>query len=187
MSEKENKPFQLSFSGLLKVAFQVKRTFMPKKSLIVISLALLTSIPTFAQEADGLKVTLGDIQFEVPGSFEERPDLAVASQLWAPGRFQFREGRAFYHPSSADILQVYSSDNPLVGLNHKKAQKKFLEDFGKDSKGGLQPILWRSLLTTNTAKWLAQPLPKDLLSLAKYYDTFWFLGASIYVWATQKV
>ena len=26
-----------------------------------------------------------------------------------------------------------------------------------------------------------------LLSLAKYYDTFWFLGASIYVWATQKV
>ena len=27
----------------------------------------------------------------------------------------------------------------------------------------------------------------NLLSLAKYYDTFWFLGASIYVWATQKV
>ena len=26
-----------------------------------------------------------------------------------------------------------------------------------------------------------------LLGLAKYYDTFWFLGASIYVWATQKV
>ena len=117
---------------------------MPKKSLIVISLALLTSIPTFAQEADGLTVTLGDIQFEVPGSFEERPDLAVASQLWAPGRFQFREGRAFYHPSSADILQVYSSDNPLVGLNHKKAQKKFLEDFGKDSKGGLQPLSRRT-------------------------------------------
>ena len=26
-----------------------------------------------------------------------------------------------------------------------------------------------------------------LLGPAKYYDTFGFLGASIYVWATQKV
>ena len=48
---------------------------------------------------------------------------------------------------------------------------------------------WGSEADRRLLRSLERRFPKlgDLLSLAKYYDTFWFLGASIYVWATQKV
>ena len=55
-----------------------------------------------------------------------------------------------------------------------------------DAYSGMTPTYnpFRDPLTGDLTR--TEPKP-DLLSLAKYYDTFWFLGASIYVWATQKV
>ncbi|MDA2929700.1 ankyrin repeat domain-containing protein [Acidobacteria bacterium AH-259-O06] len=125
--------------------------------------------------SERLTVTLDGIHVELPGSFQERPELAVANQLYAPGRFQFGEGRAFYDPSSAAIIQIHSSDNPLIGMNHEKAHKKFLQDFGKDPKAGAQPIVWRSFLTADTTKSLAQSLPEGMGPLSKRswgLDTF---------------
>jgi len=92
------------------------------------------------------------MQFAVPRTFVETKELALAEQISAPGRFEFREGRAFYDPTTAEIIQVHVSDNPLIGLNHERAQKKFLVQFG-----GLSERSWG--LDTFAAVFF--PIPKE--------------------------
>lgn len=102
--------------------------------------------------SESIAVTLQGLQFAVPRPFVETKELAVAEQISAPGRFAFREGRAFYNPATAEVIQVHVSDNPMVGLNHERAQKKFLATFG-----GLSERSWG----LDTFAGVFFPIPKE--------------------------
>jgi hypothetical protein len=99
--------------------------------LILVFCSLVTlDEPSLAQSSGATKVELESLRLTVPASFKEVPDLAVANQIDAPGRFKFQRGRAFYDSTTADIVQFWTSDNPLVGMDHEKAQAMFLKPFG---------------------------------------------------------
>jgi hypothetical protein len=79
-------------------------------------------------------VELGRLPLRIPSSFQNAPTLAVAENMDAPGRFKFTQGLGFFCPSTATIIQIHMSDNPLLGKAHDTTMKRFLDDFGGLSK-----------------------------------------------------
>jgi len=117
--------------------------------------------------SESAAVTLNKMRCTVPGRFQEAKELAVAEQIGAPGRFEFREGRAFYDTGSGEIIQLHVSDNPLIGFDYERAQKKFLTPFG-----GLSERSWG----VDTLAAVFVPIPRESSELAAKILVQWESG-----------